>query len=82
MNLLEGTKNGLERIITPLTNYLGNSKVVNAITSGMMMTIPVTIGVTLFAILGNLPFEGWKEFLIQIGVYTHMQDMISATLAC
>ena len=81
MNLLEGTKNGLERIITPLTNYLGNSKVVNAITSGMMMTIPVTIGVTLFAILGNLPFEGWKEFLIQIGVYTHMQDMISATLS-
>lgn len=62
MNLLEGTKNGLERIITPLTNYLGNSKVVNAITSGMMMTIPVTIGVTLFAILGNLPFKGWKEF--------------------
>ncbi|RAN77370.1 PTS sugar transporter subunit IIC [Bacillus sp. SRB_331] len=81
MNLLEGTKNGLERIITPLTNYLGNSKVVNAITSGMMMTIPVTIGVTLFAILGNLPFEGWKEFLIQIGLYTHMQDMISATLS-
>ena len=56
MKLLEGTKNGLERIITPLTNYLGNSKVVNAITSGMMMTIPVTIGVTLFAILGNLNF--------------------------
>lgn len=81
MKLLEGTKNGLERIITPLTNYLGNSKVVNAITSGMMMTIPVTIGVTLFAILGNLPFEGWKEFLIQIGLYTHMQDMISATLS-
>ncbi|HDR7687828.1 TPA: PTS sugar transporter subunit IIC [Bacillus toyonensis] len=81
MKLLEGTKNGLERIITPLTNYLGNSKVVNAITSGMMMTIPVTIGVTLFAILGNLPFEGWKEFLIQIGIYTHMQDMISATLS-
>ncbi|MGH0486914.1 family 1 glycosylhydrolase [Bacillus mycoides] len=81
MKLLEGTKNGLERIITPLTNYLGNSKVVNAITSGMMMTIPVTIGVTLFAILGNLPFEGWKEFLMQIGVYTHMQDMISATLS-
>lgn len=81
MKLLEGTKNGLERIITPLTNYLGNSKVVNAITSGMMMTIPVTIGVTLFAILGNLPFEGWEEFLIQIGIYTHMQDMISATLS-
>ncbi|TEA52832.1 PTS sugar transporter subunit IIC [Bacillus sp. BH2] len=81
MKLLEGTKNGLERIITPLTNYLGNSKVVNAITSGMMMTIPVTIGVTLFAILGNLPFKGWKEFLIQIGLYTHMQDMISATLS-
>ncbi|MBO1627726.1 PTS sugar transporter subunit IIC [Bacillus arachidis] len=81
MKFLEMTRNGLERIITPLTNYLGNSKVVNAITSGMMLTIPVTIGVTLFAILGNLPFKWWKDLINQAGLYTHMQDMISATLS-
>lgn len=81
MKLLEVMRNGLERIITPLTNYLGNSKVVNAITSGMMMTIPVTIGVTLFAILGNLPFKWWNDFIHKAGLYTHMQDMISATLS-
>ncbi|WHY79055.1 PTS transporter subunit EIIC [Neobacillus sp. WH10] len=81
MKFLEVMRNALERIITPLTNFLGNSKVVNAITQGMMMTIPVTIGVTLFAILGNLPFEWWQTLIKQAGLYTHMQDMISATLS-
>lgn len=81
MKYLEVMRNALERIITPLTNYLGNNKSVNAITNGMMMTIPVTIGVTLFAILGNLPIKWWQNFINQAGLYTHMQDMISATLS-
>ncbi|MGJ7910149.1 PTS sugar transporter subunit IIC [Neobacillus sp. LXY-1] len=81
MKFLQSMQKALEQIITPLTTFLGNNKTVNAITTGMMMVIPVTIGVTLFAILGNLPIKWWQTFLKHSGLYIHMQDMITATLS-
>lgn len=55
------------------------NKTMQAVTGGMMGTLPITIGVAIFAILGNLPIAAWQKILVDTGLGNHMLDIINAT---
>lgn len=40
----------LEKYLVPFSNKLGQNKVLQSISSGMIMTLPVTIGASVFSI--------------------------------
>jgi len=58
---------------------VGRSPYIQALTAGMMAIMPITLGVAVFAILGNLPFDQWQHFIERTGLYNHMMDLIAAT---
>lgn len=58
---------------------IGSSSYIQALTAGMMATMPITLGVAAFAILANLPFEPWENFIINTGLHGHAMDLIAAT---
>jgi len=54
MNLL----NFIEKTLVPIANKINSNKYVNAIKTGMVATIPITIAGSIFLLLGNLPIGG------------------------
>lgn len=74
-------QNALEKVVGPLTEKLAGNKFVIALTAGFMSTMPITLGASIIAILGNLPINAWQNFLVNIGAYQVAQDFVSATLS-
>ena len=56
---MEGLTNWMQEHIAPLATRLGQNKFIQAISGGMMHTMPLTLGVALIAILINLPMPGF-----------------------
>lgn len=69
----------LERWVGPLATKLGQNERIKALTSGMLSATLVTLGMAVFAIIGNFPIPAWTQFLKDMGLYDAMQGMISAT---
>lgn len=70
----------LERFIGPIATKLNQSDLISGLSAGMMQTLPITLGVSIFAILVNLPIEIWQNFINEIGLYSVVQEVISATM--
>lgn len=79
MSFMDTMQNGLERFMGPFAQKLSESKIIMALTAGMMSSMPITLGVATFAILGNLPIGPWQEFLAATGIGQHMLDVVAAT---
>lgn len=71
----------LEKFLNPIADVLNNNRFVTAITQGFMGSMPITLGVSLIAILINFPIEGWTQWLTNIGLYKIGQDFLSVTLS-
>lgn len=71
----------LERFIGPIAQKLNESDIISGLSSGMMRTLPITLGVSLFAILVNLPVTPWQNFLNHTGLYGVTQEILSATMS-
>ena len=81
MSVLNSMKDNLEKILLPLTAKITENKTMKALQSGMMLTMPISLGVSIIAILSNLPFPGWIDFLRQIGIYGIAQEVVSSTIS-
>lgn len=79
MSFMDSMQSGLERFMGPFAQKLSESKIISALTAGMMSSMPITLGVAAFAILGNLPFEPWQAFLASTGMGPHMLDIVAGT---
>lgn len=79
MSFMDKMQAGLEKFMGPFAQKITENKIMSALTSGMMMTIPLSLGVATFAILGNLPFEPWQNFLLSTGLGKNMLDIVAAT---
>ncbi|WP_042272711.1 PTS sugar transporter subunit IIC [[Clostridium] dakarense] len=69
----------LEKAIGPIATKMSESKIVQALTNGMMSVLPVTLGVAFIAIVGNLPIEPWQNLLAEMGLTQLIQDLINIT---
>lgn len=66
--------------IMPTLSKLTENKVIKAVQYGAMATMPLTLGVALIAVLVNLPFESWTNWLAVTGIDTHMNATIKVTM--
>jgi len=57
----------LEKTLVPFSNKLGQNKILQSISAGMVMTLPVTIGASLFSILANFPIKTVSDWFNKIG---------------
>lgn len=73
--------NTLEKILGPISAKIAGNKVIKALSSGMVATMPIMLGTSIIAILVNLPFSAWTNFLKNVGLYQIAQDFIAATLS-
>lgn len=79
MSFMDSMQSGLERFMGPFAQKLSESKIIGALTAGMMSSMPITLGVAGFAILGNLPIPFWQDFLTSTGMGPHMLDIVAGT---
>ncbi|MGL6119200.1 MAG: PTS sugar transporter subunit IIC, partial [Fusobacteriaceae bacterium] len=58
----------MDKYFAPLANKIGSQRHMLAIRDGIVPTMPITIVGSLFLILGNLPFNGYSDWLANKGV--------------
>lgn len=81
MSFQEKMQGTMERFFGPLSKKLSDSHIVKAISSGVLATMPVTLGVSAICIITNLPIPGWIEWLTSIGLYSASYEVMQATLS-
>lgn len=81
MSFFEKLQGFLEKFIGPIAQKLNESDLIRGLSNGMMQTLPITLGVSVFAILVNLPITFWQTFLQNTGLYGTTQEILSATMS-
>lgn len=76
---MEKLEKFLSKYIGPIANYMASSKFFGSLSEAFMRTTPVTLGVALLMIIGNLPIPGYDLFLIEHGLKVHFDSAIGAT---
>ena len=66
---MESIKLFFQQKFMPAITKLGNMKYLIALRDGMVVTVPFTIFGSIFMIIGNLPFNGWYDFIAPISPY-------------
>jgi len=77
---MEKLEKFLQKFIGPFAKVMSENDTVQAVAEGFMRTGPVTFGVCLFVIIGNLPMTGYTDWLTSIGLYEHFNAISNASL--
>lgn len=70
----------LDRFIGPIAQKMNDSDTIQSIAEGFMRTGPITFGIALFAILGNLPIQSYMDWLTQNGLKVHFDAVLNASM--
>lgn len=70
----------LNRFIGPIAKKMSENDTIQSVAEGFMRTGPVTFGVCIFVILGNLPFTGYSDWLTNVGLKVHFDAISNASL--
>ena len=81
MSFFDKFQTGLEKIVGPIATKVGSNKFIIALTEGFMLTMPITLGVALIAVLTNFPIPAWLNFLQNAGLYDVGNQVITLTLS-
>ena len=81
MSFFDKFQTGLEKIVGPIATKVGENKFIIALTEGFMLTMPITLGVALIAVLTNFPIPAWVSFLQNAGLYDVGNQIITLTLS-
>lgn len=76
---MSGFRSYIEEKVIPATTKLSGNKVIKSLTSAMMATMPLTLGTSIIAIIGNFPVASWTKFLAEIGVADDTSAIIAGT---
>ena len=80
MAVMDGIQKFLDKWISPLADKIAGSNAIRAISSGVMSTIPITVGVCAIAIINGLPIPALQEFLASSGLSTAASEVVTLTL--
>ncbi len=73
-------QNFIDKKILPVAIKFAGNKTIQAISGGLMYTLPLTLGASLFSILANFPIPIVNEWLSGLGVTTHFNAVMGGTL--
>lgn len=77
MKSLDIVQSKMDKFI-PYMEKFSNNRYINALSSGMVRTMPVLIGTAFFSIVANFPVTAWQNFLENIGVKESMTAVLGA----
>lgn len=77
--LMDKLEHFLTKFVGPIAQKLNDNKSLQAIGEGFVRTTPITIGIALFAIVGNTPIPGWIEWLTEQGLKGHFDAVLNAS---
>lgn len=61
----------MNRRVLPIATKFGSNKVIQAISGGLMYTLPLTLGASIFSILANFPVASINLWFRQVGLTEH-----------
>ena len=71
----------LEKTLSPMAAKLGSNKVLRSLSNGMIMTLPLTLGASLFMIIANFPVPAFTTWLTKIGIAQQLSAISGGTLS-
>lgn len=80
-NVMDGMTNWMNEHLAPLAGRMGQNKILQAISQGMVMTMPLTIGMAVVAIVINLPIPGLSDWMQASGVSATANEMINSSMS-
>ena len=80
MSVLDSMQGFLEKHVGPIAHKVSSFKVVKGLMSGMMATMPVTLGVALLSIINGLPIPPLQAFLTGTGMSATIADVLVVTM--
>ncbi|UQS82281.1 PTS transporter subunit EIIC [Bombilactobacillus folatiphilus] len=70
----------LQKTLVPVSNKLGQSKILQSISSGMVMTLPITIGASVFSILASFPVKSVSNWFNAIHLTQPMNAVANGSM--
>ncbi len=81
MGFMDKMQSGLEKVIGPVAEKVSTNRFIQAMMAGFMLTLPITLGTALIAILAGLPIDPWQDFITDAGLKAVADDTITLTLS-
>ena len=81
MNFFDKLQNSMDKVIGPIAKKMNESKVIKALASGMIATMPISIGVAAICVLVSLPIPGWTDIVNNTGLSYIGNEIMQVTLS-
>lgn len=81
MAAFDAIQNVLDRHVGPIATKMSANRGIQAISGGMMATMPVVLGIAIIAIVIFLPIEPLQQFLNSTGLYLVGAQAMSVTMS-
>lgn len=81
MSFMDRLSAFMEKFIGPLAAKMNASKTISAISTGVMGTMPVSLGVAAICIIISLPIPGLSELFANIGLSYMQNEIMMVTLS-
>lgn len=78
---MDTIQKALEKTLVPISEKLGNNKMLQAVSAGMMLTLPLTLGASVFLVLGSFPVPIVSQWLNDVGIAPHLNAIAGGTLS-
>lgn len=80
MAVFDKIQNIMDKTIAPVASKVADSKMLDALTGGMMCTLPMTLGVSVIAILINFPIPGFSDWVVSSGLMATGNSILTVTM--
>lgn len=80
MAVFDKIQNIMDKTIAPVASKVADSKMLDALMGGMMCTLPMTLGVSVIAILINFPIPGFSDWAVSSGLMATGNSILTVTM--
>lgn len=80
MAVFNKIQNIMDKTIAPVASKVADSKMLDALMGGMMCTLPMTLGVSVIAILINFPIPGFSDWVVSSGLMATGNSILTVTM--
>lgn len=80
MAVFDKIQNIMDKTIAPVASKVAGSKMLDALMGGMMCTLPMTLGVSVIAILINFPIPGFSDWVVSSGLMATGNSILTVTM--
>ena len=80
MAVFDKIQNIMDKTIAPVASKVADSKMLDALMGGIMCTLPMTLGVSVIAILINFPIPGFSDWVVSSGLMATGNSILTVTM--